>query len=143
MSANPVFPEPVGGLLEDRMWQSIAQRAMQLPYCADCNRAVYPPSSCCPRCMSFELPWRPISGRGRILSWTRFHRTYLPAYPAPHTVIAVALEEGVVMISNLAGPEPSRGEWIGRNVRICYENVGERLLPRFELDPLPSTAAPA
>ncbi|WP_257216506.1 Zn-ribbon domain-containing OB-fold protein [Allopusillimonas soli] len=48
-----------------------------------------------------EYEWRSISGRGRIISWTVFHRTYLPAYPAPHLVVAVQLEEGPIMVSSM------------------------------------------
>jgi len=141
MNSKPEFPPPVGGLLEDRMWRSVSLRAMELPYCPDCSRAVYPPAPCCPHCLRFELPWRALSGRGRILSWTRFHRTYLPAYPAPYTVIAVALDEGAVMISNLSGTEPAPGAWIGHRVRMCYEPAGGRLLPRFVLDDRDSAPA--
>ena len=36
-----------------------------------------------------------------MLSWTTFHRQYLPAYPAPTTCVAVALEEGPIVIGNV------------------------------------------
>jgi hypothetical protein len=39
--------------------------------------------------------WGDIDGKGRVLSWTTFHRGYLPAYPAPHTVVAVELDAGL------------------------------------------------
>lgn len=48
-----------------------------------------------------DYEWRPISGKGRIISWTVFHRTYLPAYPSPHLVVAVQLEEGPIIVSNM------------------------------------------
>ncbi|MGI4942873.1 MAG: Zn-ribbon domain-containing OB-fold protein, partial [Janthinobacterium lividum] len=34
-----------------------------------------------------------------LLSWTTFHRQYLPAFPPPHTVVAIRLEEGPIMAS--------------------------------------------
>lgn len=134
MNAKAQFPAAVGGLLNDKMWRTIEQKAMALPFCSDCERAVYPPAPCCPRCFHFDLPWKKLTGRGRIVSWTRFHRTYLPAYPAPYNVIAVALEEGVVVISNLVGDEPPSHEWIGLEVNIVYQQISsDRILPRFEL----------
>jgi uncharacterized OB-fold protein len=42
--------------------------------------------------------WGDIDGKGRVLSWTTFYRGYLPAYPAPHTVVAVELDAGPIMI---------------------------------------------
>ncbi|MEI2416529.1 OB-fold domain-containing protein [Orrella sp. JC864] len=134
MNQTGTFPSPVGGLLEDRMWRGIDDGRMALPFCQACARAVYPPSGCCPHCLRTELPWRPLSGMGRIVSWTRFHRTYLPEYPAPYTVVAVALAEGPVMVSRLLGPEPANDEWIGLAVRMCYAQFDKgRKLPCFRL----------
>ena len=35
-----------------------------------------------------------MAGRGKVLSWTTFHRSYFLEYPAPHTVIVLELDEG-------------------------------------------------
>jgi uncharacterized OB-fold protein len=83
------------------MWESINQDCMKLQWCPDSDLFRYPPGPACPVSLSMEYEWRPISGRGRIISWTVFHRTYLPAYPAPHLVVAVQLDEGPIMVSNM------------------------------------------
>ncbi len=80
------------------MWDSIAEDRLRLPRCTRCSTVHYPPGPCCPQCLGFELAWEPVSGRGKVLSWITFHREYLPAYPAPHTVVAVQLAEGPIMI---------------------------------------------
>jgi len=68
------------------------------------------------------------------MSWVIFHRTYLPAYPAPYNAITVRLDEGPVMVSNLEGPTPA-GSWIGERVRLCYSVMPDGMvLPRFELE---------
>lgn len=133
MNKPDTFPSPVSGLLDDRMWESIDNEAMALPFCDACSKAIYPPASCCPSCFGFDLTWKTISGRGKILSWTRFHRSYLPEYPAPYNVIAVQIEEGAVLVSNLAGGEPVDGDWIGKKVRMVYESFSGKMLPRFQL----------
>ncbi len=47
----------------------------------------------CPLCgNSVEL--RPVSGRGRIYSYSVFHTQYNSKLPAPYTVLLVELEEG-------------------------------------------------
>ncbi len=132
-TSNAPAPTPVMGLYDQALWDSIRRRAMALQHCADCGHVAYPPAPCCSRCLSPRLDWRPVGGEGSILSWTVFHKTYLPAYPAPYNVIAVRLDEGPVFISNLEGEWP-QGSWIGRRVRLVYACMpaGE-VLPRFVL----------
>ena len=125
---------PVMGHYDLPMWESIAAHRMALQCCRNCGAFRYPPGPACPKCLAEEADWKPLSGMGTIMSWVVFHRQYLPAYPAPYHAIAVKLEEGPVMISNLEGPQPE-GAWIGQKVRIVYsETAGGQTLPRFRLD---------
>ena len=74
-----------------------------------------------------------VSGGGAILSWVMFRKGYLPEYPAPYNVIAVRLDEGPIIISNLVeDPEESV---IGRRVRLRVQRMDDGVpLPRFVLD---------
>jgi uncharacterized OB-fold protein len=65
--------------------------------------------------------WTAVSGKGLLLSWTTFHRQYLPAYPAPHTVVAVALNEGPIMIG-YAKPTDVPSLLVGARVEVRYED---------------------
>lgn len=80
-------------------WESINQGQMKLQRSVDGGVFRYPPGPACPESLSLDYEWAAVSGRARILSWTVFHRQYLPAYPAPHLVVAVQLEEGPLMVS--------------------------------------------
>jgi uncharacterized OB-fold protein len=82
------------------MWESIQAEQMKLQV-SPSGVFRYPPGPVCPDSLSMEYDWRPISGRARLLSWTIFDRQYLPAYPPPTLVIAVRLEEGPIMVSNM------------------------------------------
>ena len=75
-----------------------------------------------------------MSGGGELLSWIVFHKQYLPAYPAPYNVIAVRLDEGPTIISNLV-EEPAPGDKpIGRRVRLTVQRMDDGVaLPRFAL----------
>lgn len=131
-------PQPVLGLYDRPMWESIRERAMKLQCCTDCGGFQYPPAPVCVHCLSSKLEWRVLSGRGSIISWVVFHKSYLDAYPAPYNVIAVRLAEGPVMISNLEPPLPEgnlTGNWIGKSVRMTYVTMPDELvLPRFTID---------
>ncbi len=94
MSKTPQLYSPY----DAPMWESISQDQMKLQICRKTGTFFYPPGPVCPESLSFDVEWAPISGRGTILSWTVFHRQYLPAYPAPHLVVAVQLEEGPIVI---------------------------------------------
>ncbi|WP_438394023.1 Zn-ribbon domain-containing OB-fold protein [Caballeronia sp. DA-9] len=127
-------PQPVMGLYDRPMWESIREHAMKLQCCTGCGGYQYPPAPVCVHCLSTELEWRALSGQGSIISWVVFHKSYLDAYPAPYNVIAVRLAEGPVMISNLESPLPE-GSWIGKPVRMTYVTMADELvLPRFVID---------
>lgn len=130
----PRTPQPVMGMYDALMWQSIRDGALKLQHCACCGTVLYPPAPVCPHCLSSELEWKPVSGRGTVLSWVVFHKTYLDAYPAPYNVIAVRLDEGAVLVSNLEAPLPE-GSWIGKKVKMVYSTMPDGfVLPRFVLD---------
>ncbi len=117
------------------MWESVAEGAMRLQCCDNCSTFRYPPAPCCPKCLSVDTSWMPISGDARILSWTTFHRQYLPAYPAPTTVVAVRLAEGPIMISNIDAADTPRLK-IDLPVTLIYgEHPDGYALPRFRLGP--------
>ena len=127
-------PRPVMGLYDKPMWASISAGGLKLQRCANCATWLYPPGPSCPKCLSCDLVWTPVSGRGKIVSWVVFHRHYLPAYPPPYNAIAVRLEEGVTMISNLEGAMPEDG-CIGRAVRLVYVTMPDGfVLPRWSYD---------
>ncbi|MGH7004670.1 MAG: Zn-ribbon domain-containing OB-fold protein, partial [Alphaproteobacteria bacterium] len=61
-----------------------------------------------------------------ILSWVIFHKRYFDDFPPPYNSVAVRLEEGPIIMSNLVGQEPE-GSWIGKRVRIEFvEHDGRR-----------------
>jgi len=115
------------------LWASIETKHMELQQCDSCAEFRYPPAPGCPNCLSLDYKWKKVSGRGKILSWVVFHKEYLDDYKPPYNVVAVQLDEGPIIISNLSGPEPS-GTWIGKLVEIVYEDGADgETLPRVRL----------
>ena len=126
-------PRRIIGLYDRPMWDSIEARAMRLQRSKSTGQFIYPPAPAAPGDPLGELEWAEISGRGVILSWVIFHRHYLPAYPPPYNVIAVRLQEGPTIISNLEGRTPTES-WIGCAVQLVYATMPDGVvLPRFEL----------
>jgi uncharacterized OB-fold protein len=118
---------------DEPMWASIKARAWALQQCDDCREFRYPPAPNCPHCLSLATTWKPLSGRGKILSWVVFHRQYFDNFPTPYNSVAVQLVEGPIIVSNLIGEEPD-GDWIGREVEIFYaEDPAIGTVPKVRL----------
>ena len=122
----------VMGLYDKPMWDSIAAKQWALQYCPESGKFRYPPSPVDPDTLSMDYEWRPIQGTGEIVSWVIFHRKYFGDYPAPYNVVAVRLDEGPIIVSNLVG-DPPENSWIGHRVEVVYEIHGESTLPRVRL----------
>lgn len=120
------------GHYDKPMWDSIARKAWALQYCPESGMFRYPPSAVCPDSLSMTYEWRPIKGTGEILSWAVFHRQYFDDFPPPYNTIAVRLDEGPIVMSNLVGLEPE-GDWIGRRVEVVYDEHEGIILPRMRL----------
>ena len=113
------------------MWDSIAAGQMKLQKCTESGVFRYPPGPACPETLSMESEWVPISGRAKIISWTIFHKTYLPAYPAPNLVVAVQLEEGPIMVANMDHGELAQMR-LDAPVRLFYADHPDGYrIPRF------------
>jgi uncharacterized OB-fold protein len=103
--------------------------------CDDCSDIHFPGSPVCPKCLSEKQSWVPVSGRGTVLSWVRFHRAYWDSFrdDLPYLVCLVGLDEGPLLVSNLAGPETEQIT-IGAAVEVVFEKVDDELtLPKFRI----------
>ena len=73
--------------------------------CEDCATFRWCPGPLCPACASENYEWKPLSGRGKINTWTVVTHAVHPAAAEkiPYVVVLVELEEqrGLTMISNL------------------------------------------
>ena len=57
-----------------------ARGELRLQRCADCGTWRHPPRHRCAACGSRASTWEPVSGRGRIFSWTVTHQALDPAF---------------------------------------------------------------
>jgi uncharacterized protein len=131
MSPPLPTPDPV----TQPFWDSLKAHAIKLQHCAACDKFVYYPRAVCPSCLSTELVWMEVSGRGIIHAFTIPHRHPNPEFRVPYVVVLVELQEGVRMLSNLVDVEPIPEQVpIGAPVEIVYDDVNDAItLPRFRL----------
>ena len=129
------LPLPVPDPLTRPFWESLRAHAIQLQRCGDCARFIYYPRAVCPSCLSDDLAWTPVTGRGVVHAFTIPSRHPTPAFGAdvPYVVALIELDEGARILSNLVDVEPRpEAVKIGMPVEIVYDDVTEEItLPRF------------
>jgi len=119
---QPQRPSRRTGLLEDQFWNHLEQHKLHLQRCADCVHLWYPPGPVCPHCLSQRWQWEPMSGRGRVASWTVFHRQYFTQMPPPYVVVVAELEEGPLIVADLESTE-TQSLQIGAPVNLRFLEV--------------------
>jgi uncharacterized OB-fold protein len=91
----------------EAFWAFTLKNELRLQQCSECGKFRWPPGPTCDGCLSDAFEWPELGGRGKVLSWTTFHRAYFPEYPPPHTIVALELEEGPLFVSYPVGIDVS------------------------------------
>lgn len=109
--------------------------------CEDCGTFRFPPQPMCARCNSLKQEWVPVSGHGKVYSYTvipSFEPRAVPmaTWPADGYPINVAIIEmpdagGVHIVGNIVGCDPEAIK-VGMPVEVTFEKVTDEItLPRF------------
>jgi uncharacterized OB-fold protein len=120
-------PVPVADDLTLPFWDAVARGELVIQYCTGCGRYQHPPDVICYNCgTSAHHEYRPVSGRGRIYTFSIVHVTRQAAFEAlvPYPVVIVELTEqsGLFMTSNILGTDPA-GISIGATVEFWAEQT--------------------
>lgn len=114
-------------------WDAAKRHELRLPNCTSCQRLHFPPSPVCPHCLSDQLEWKRLSGRGKVATWVVFHRNWFPEFAAdvPYAAVQVELAEGLRLTSSLVGV-PNDSIRIGMPVEVIFDDAtAEITIPRF------------
>ena len=131
----PHKPTPQIDDLSRPFWDAANKRRLVLQRCQNCKRYHHPPIAVCLDCLSVDLAFEPVSGRGRISTYTITHDARHSAFQAlqPYTLAIVELEEQarIFMFSNIPGTTPDKIR-IGLPVEVAFEEIiPGRLIPQF------------
>jgi uncharacterized OB-fold protein len=133
-SGGPRKASPVATPDTEPYWVGVAQDRLMMQRCLACNRYYFYPRDICPRCLSRDVRWEQMSGRGTLYSYVICHRP-APGFAddVPYALALVDLEEGPRMMTNLVGVplDPSRIE-LDMPVTVVFETRGDGVrLPQF------------
>ncbi len=102
---NKPLPRPPSPEITRPFWEAAKRHELVMPRCKRCDHIFLYPRSECPRCLSNDLEWTKVSGKGRLHSFTIIRQSAHPSFmdDLPHVYALVQLDEGPRMISNVVG----------------------------------------
>ena len=117
-------PIPADPELTKPFWEAAKRHELLIPRCSACDRFFFYPRHTCPHCMSPDWEWAPVSGRGRVYSFTLVRRPANPAFgdDVPYPYAVVELDEGPRMITNIVDC-PVEAIEIDMPVRVRFDDV--------------------
>jgi uncharacterized protein len=116
-------------------WQGGAEGELRICRCADCRRWIHPPTPICLGCDSPDVGPEPVSGRGRVASFTINHQQWSPELEVPFVIAIVELVEqpGLRFLTNVISCSPDAVA-IGMPVHVVFEQHEDVWLPLFGPD---------
>ena len=117
-------PVPENDGLDKPYWEGTRQGVLKVQRCKACKTWQWGPEWICHKCLSFDLDWVDVQGKGRIYSWERSWHPVHPALKGHGAYIAVLVElpaaGNVRMLGNLLG-DPQQTVAIGSEVEAVFE----------------------
>jgi uncharacterized OB-fold protein len=114
-------------------WTGGRDGRLLIQRCARCDRWVHPPRKTCATCGG-ALAAEPVTGRGRVFTFTINMHAFHPRVPPPYVIAVVQLDEqdDLRVPTNIVGCDPS-AVTVGAPVRVVFERNGDVYVPLFEL----------
>ncbi len=105
-------------------WQAAKRHELHIQRCGSCGAYVFYPREVCAECLSSDLTWIKVSGRGTVYSYTIAQAPTHPAFAedVPYIVAIVELTEGPHITTNITGCKPDAVR-IGMPVIATFDEV--------------------
>ena len=118
------LPVPENIELTKPFWEAAKRHELMMQRCKKCADWIFYPREQCPNCLSQDLEFQKVSGRGRVYAYTT---VYQPAHPAfvpdsPYVFAVVQLDEGVRVATNIVGIAHEQVK-VDMAVEATYEDV--------------------
>jgi uncharacterized protein len=116
----------------EAFWTGGEVGELRIQRCGVCGWWAHPPRSMCRRCQSRDLGPEPVSGHGRVWSFTVSRLAWGRGLEAPYVVAEVELDDqpGLHLITSLVDVAIDDVE-IGQAVQVRFERAGDAWVPVF------------
>ncbi len=108
-------------------WEATKRHELVIPRCKTHDGFFFYPRELCPVCLSSDLEWAKVTGRGRVHALTVVYQPNDPRFTddAPYVYAVIQLDEGARMISNVIGIPP-HDVAVDMPVEAVFEDVSEK-----------------
>jgi NAD(P)-dependent dehydrogenase (short-subunit alcohol dehydrogenase family)/uncharacterized OB-fold protein len=140
---QPTLPPHGRSRVAQGLTAAASRGRFELQVCEGCGAVQYPPREACHRCLSLDLPWRPVDGVGSLLGETvlRHAQELFFRERVPWRLGLVRLDLGPVVVAHVheaCGKAPSRvriESVLDRAGQGVLAAVPDDLPPRLSEDP--------
>lgn len=128
---------PVIDELTAPFWAATRRGELVVQRCSSCGSVQHPPAPQCLSCLSLELGWLAVSGRGVVHEATTMHEARVYGFEdrTPYTCVSVELDDapGIYLLGNLVGAPGRTGQaLVGVAVEVAFEPLtGDITLAQF------------
>jgi len=127
-----VLPIPLITEDNEAFWTGGRDGRLLIVRCQECGNYSHPPAPRCSVCFSANVAPLPVSGRGRVYSFTINRQQWSPELEVPYVLAVVELEEQpeLRIFTNIVGCPVDRVT-IGMPVTVEFVERGSVFLPVF------------
>lgn len=104
----------------EQFYKFLAQQKLMAGKCRQCGKIHLPPRPLCDKCFSQEFEWIPVSGKGKLLTYTVIHVAPQQFQDlAPYAVGIIKLENGLKIPGMISGARQEQLK-IGMDLTIDF-----------------------
>lgn len=127
-------PVPLRDPSSEGFWAATREHRLDMQRCNECGNFLYPPDIACPRDLSQNLQYMPVSGRASLYSFAVIAQPFHAGFvgQVPYAVAYVELEEqpGLLMWTTITDTDLDSLE-IGMPLEVVFDDRGEESIPLF------------
>ena len=116
------LPRPTAASMP--FWEAAKRHELYIQRCGSCGAHIFYPREVCPECLSSDLQWLKVSGKGTVYSYTIAQAPTHPAFveDVPYVIAIVELAEGPHLTTNITGCQPDEVR-VGMPVVATFDDV--------------------
>ena len=135
MTEGQTIPKPVPypDQITEPFWEATKEGRLTIQRCKTCGNRFFYPRERDPNCLSDDLEWITVSGKGRIYSFIVVRQPGHPSFneDVPYIYAVITLDEDVRMYGNVKGIAIEDVE-IDMPVEVYFEERGDQMLPQWK-----------
>lgn len=105
-------------------YANLKKRKFTTTRCKKCKKVFFPPREFCPHCLSNNLEWIELSGKGKLYAFTQQERSI--RFPKPDVVGLIELDEKVGKVFTRIDAQLEELK-IGQKMQISFINISDEI----------------